>query len=96
MAAQSTPLRTKDTFADDDSLCTPNLIPISSLKQSQSIDRDLCTPSKTRRSLIDTPRTPTPFKKALAELEKKSGAVKYLVIIFILIIQNVLFDLASL
>lgn len=26
----------------------------------------------------DTPRTPTPFKKALADLEKKSGPIKNL------------------
>ncbi|XP_046387660.1 chitinase-like protein PB1E7.04c isoform X2 [Ischnura elegans] len=36
-----------------------------------------CTP-KIRRSLVEaTPRTPTPFKNALAEMEKKNGGVRY-------------------
>lgn len=36
------------------------------------------TPSRIARSLLqeETPRTPTPFKKALADLEKKSGPIK--------------------
>lgn len=38
------------------------------------------TPNKVARSLLqeETPRTPTPFKKALADLEKKSGPIKTL------------------
>lgn len=38
------------------------------------------TPNKIARSLLqeETPRTPTPFKKALADLEKKSGPIKTL------------------
>jgi hypothetical protein len=33
-----------------------------------------------RRGFVDpTPRTPTPFKNALAELEKNGGIVKYMV-----------------
>lgn len=38
------------------------------------------TPSSIARSLLqeETPRTPTPFKKALADLEKKSGPIKTL------------------
>ncbi|XP_071453304.1 myb-related protein A-like [Hetaerina americana] len=36
-----------------------------------------CTP-KIHRSLVEaTPRTPTPFKNALAEMEKKNGGVRY-------------------
>lgn len=33
------------------------------------------TPSKRMFLNGDTPRTPTPFKKALADLEKKSGPI---------------------
>lgn len=38
------------------------------------------TPNKIARCLLqdETPRTPTPFKKALADLEKKSGPIKVL------------------
>lgn len=37
------------------------------------------TPNKCRSLLMDdTPRTPTPFKKALADLEKRSGPIKRL------------------
>jgi hypothetical protein len=45
---------------------------------NRNSDSDHSTPSKARRSLADpTPRTPTPFKNALAELEKNGGIVKY-------------------
>ncbi|XP_068082583.1 myb-related protein A isoform X2 [Anabrus simplex] len=72
--AQSTPLQGVENSPG--SLCTPNPIMMMPLRGSQS--RDFCTPTKVRRSVLDTPRTPTPFKDALAELEKKSGAVKYM------------------
>jgi hypothetical protein len=45
---------------------------------NRNSDSDHSTPSKARRCLADpTPRTPTPFKNALAELEKNGGIVKY-------------------
>jgi hypothetical protein len=47
---------------------------------NRSCDPEHSTPSKVRRCLADsTPRTPTPFKNALAELEKNGGVVKYMV-----------------
>lgn len=39
---------------------------------------DLKTPNKNNIYSSDVPRTPTPFKRALAEIEKKSGALKSL------------------
>jgi hypothetical protein len=54
--------------------------PVKSHQINRNSDRDHCTPSKARRCLTDsTPRTPTPFKNALAELEKNGGIVKYMV-----------------
>lgn len=59
-------------------LNTPNGLPnTSSLRASNS---EAVTPNKAVRGLLmnETPRTPTPFKKALADLEKKSGPIKNL------------------
>ncbi|KAL1512837.1 hypothetical protein ABEB36_002356 [Hypothenemus hampei] len=39
---------------------------------------EVSTPSKRFLVAGDTPRTPTPFKKALADLEKKSGPIAHL------------------
>lgn len=65
--AQSTPLKSVENSPGP--LCTPNPLPMQPLRQTQN------TPNRLSRS-SETPRTPTPFKKAWAELEKKSGAVK--------------------
>ncbi|GLH11427.1 Myb protein [Gryllus bimaculatus] len=62
--AQSTPL--KNIENSPGLLCTPTPLP---LRQTQN------TPNRVLNA-SNTPRTPTPFKKAWAELEKKSGAVK--------------------
>nr|CAD7403558.1 unnamed protein product [Timema poppensis] len=69
----------EDKFKEDSpaSLCTPNHMLILSEKHSHNrlSEKDHCTPTKMRRSLLDSmPRTPTPFKDALMEF----GAVKYM------------------
>lgn len=66
---QSTPVHDNDDRSNSP-LTTPNPPPMHR-------DNDHTTPTKSRRSL--TPKTPTPFKNALAELEKQSGLVKYTV-----------------
>lgn len=65
---QSTPVHDEDRSSSP--LSTPNPMPLQR-------ENDHTTPTKARRSL--TPKTPTPFKNALAELEKQSGLVKYTV-----------------
>ncbi|XP_065167067.1 myb protein-like isoform X2 [Atheta coriaria] len=86
--ASSTPMRnghsstttpTKNRIrADRDysPLTTPNSFSIR--LDSRPSTSDATTPSKGRMFSHDTPRTPTPFKKALADLEKKSGPIKNL------------------
>ncbi|XP_046999231.1 myb-related protein B isoform X2 [Schistocerca americana] len=75
---QSTPVRGggADDVQQEDSpgpLCTPNPpLPVGLFKKEPS-SKEHCTPSKSRRSLLSTPRTPTPFKDALAECQKKGG-----------------------
>ncbi|KAL0279239.1 UNVERIFIED_CONTAM: hypothetical protein PYX00_000847 [Menopon gallinae] len=64
---QSTPVHDNEDRSNSP-LTTPNPPPMHR-------DNDHTTPTKARRSL--TPKTPTPFKNALAELEKQSGLVKY-------------------
>nr|CAD7257067.1 unnamed protein product [Timema shepardi] len=69
----------EDKFKEESpaSLCTPNHMLILSEKHSHNrlSEKDHCTPTKMRRSLLDSmPRTPTPFKDALMEF----GAVKYM------------------
>nr|CAD7401193.1 unnamed protein product [Timema cristinae] len=69
----------EEKFKEDSpaSLCTPNHMLILSEKHSHNrlSEKDHCTPTKMRRSLLDSmPRTPTPFKDALMEF----GAVKYM------------------
>lgn len=72
----STPVKEDVEKRSDSELVTPDPQPLrQQSKQS--------TP-KSKRSLSTTstpPRTPTPFKHALAEMEKKRGAVKYQVIV---------------
>ncbi|KAF5307183.1 hypothetical protein FQR65_LT00699 [Abscondita terminalis] len=61
-------------------LSTPNGLPNPEKIESRPSTSDVMTPSKFDRSSIfdEIPRTPTPFKKALADLEKKSGPLKNL------------------
>lgn len=55
-------------------LSTPN-----GLSAAIKYSADTMTPSKLNRCFTgDTPRTPTPFKKALEDIEKKSGPLKNL------------------
>ncbi|CAG9813270.1 unnamed protein product [Phaedon cochleariae] len=56
-------------------LSTPHGLSIKN-EASASCSTEVSTPS--RRFNSDTPRTPTPFKKALADLEKKSGPITHL------------------
>lgn len=56
-------------------LSTPNGLSVKS-ELPTSVPDPTVTPNK--RSFMDTPRTPTPFKKALADLEKKSGPIPQL------------------
>ncbi|XP_063238961.1 myb-related protein B isoform X2 [Bacillus rossius redtenbacheri] len=77
--AQSTPYAAgAGRNSPSSALCTPDPLPLSAERQGAARrlgDSDCCTPSKTRRSLLQSaPRTPTPFKDALAEV----GAVKYM------------------
>lgn len=85
ITAQSTPLQQQVEHEKENSsgrLSTPHAFPLQPVKLSQigrNSDHDPSTPNKVRRSFGDpTPRTPTPFKNALAELEKNGGIVKYL------------------
>lgn len=55
-------------------LSTPNGISV----KAEVLTGPTVTPSKRSFQSIDTPRTPTPFKKALADLEKKSGPITHL------------------
>lgn len=58
-------------------LNTPNGI---SLKHDPTIPSEeaITTPNKNDYPSTEGPRTPTPFKKALADLEKKSGPITHL------------------
>lgn len=56
-------------------MSTPNGI---SVKTENALNDPTVTPSKRPFPGVDTPRTPTPFKKALADLEKKSGPISHL------------------
>ncbi|GFG39430.1 hypothetical protein Cfor_08379, partial [Coptotermes formosanus] len=85
VTAQSTPLQHQAEREKENSsgpLSTPNSFPLQPVKLShigRNSDHDQTTPHKVRRSFVDpTPRTPTPFKNALAELEKNGGIVKYM------------------
>lgn len=71
---QSTPVHDEERSTSP--LTTPNPMPLHR-------ESDHTTPTKAMRSL--TPKTPTPFKNALAELEKQSGMVKFTVSIFIIL-----------
>ncbi|XP_021924975.1 myb-related protein A isoform X2 [Zootermopsis nevadensis] len=85
VTAQSTPLQQQAEQEKENSpglLSTPYSFPMQPTKLSlmnRNSDPDHSTPSKARRCLADPmPRTPTPFKNALAELEKNGGIAKYM------------------
>ncbi|GJQ80225.1 putative RNA polymerase II transcription regulator recruiting protein [Trypoxylus dichotomus] len=60
-------------------LSTPNGLSANAKYETIGNGADTITPSKFNRGFTgDTPRTPTPFKKALEDLEKKSGPLKNL------------------
>lgn len=60
-------------------LSTPNGLSANLKYDTIGNCADALTPSKFSRGFTgDTPRTPTPFKKALEDLEKKSGPLKTL------------------
>ncbi|KAJ8957647.1 hypothetical protein NQ318_017539 [Aromia moschata] len=67
-----------DSLVDRDysPLSTPHGLSMKSEEAGSSSTVDIVTtPSKRLFLNSDTPRTPTPFKKALADLEKKSGPI---------------------
>ncbi|CAH1168854.1 unnamed protein product [Phyllotreta striolata] len=77
----STPVKDRTKFERDYSpLNTPRGIPAiaKSSEPIASCSTSDITSTPTKRLPNDTPRTPTPFKKALADLEKKSGPIKNL------------------
>ncbi|CAH1114580.1 unnamed protein product [Psylliodes chrysocephalus] len=76
----STPVKDKSRPDRDYSpLSTPRGLPaIIKLEPIASCSTSDITSTPSKRFPSDTPRTPTPFKKALADLEKKSGAIKNL------------------
>ncbi|XP_063905228.1 myb-related protein B-like isoform X3 [Zophobas morio] len=76
-AQNTTPLKDRSVKPDRDysPLSTPNGLSVKS-ELPTSVPDPTVTPNK--RSFMDTPRTPTPFKKALADLEKKSGPIPQL------------------
>ncbi|KAK9688228.1 C-myb, C-terminal [Popillia japonica] len=60
-------------------LSTPNGLSAHVKYEAMDTDGDIITPSKFNCGFTgDTPRTPTPFKRALEDLEKKSGPLKNL------------------
>lgn len=61
-------------------LNTPNGLTASEKIDTRPSTSEAVTPHKSDRSprCDDAPRTPTPFKKALADMEKKSGPLKNL------------------
>ena len=62
-------------------LVTPTPLPLNLANSSPDSEKNIeLTPIKIRQS-FGTPRTPTPFKKALAEMEKRIG-LKYHVSIY--------------
>ncbi|KAJ8977022.1 hypothetical protein NQ317_013471 [Molorchus minor] len=64
------------TDRDYSPLSTPHGISIKTEEPATSSTSDIITtPSKRLFLNSDMPRTPTPFKKALADLEKKSGPI---------------------
>lgn len=96
VAAQSTPLNGeggRDRDGSPGPLCTPDSLPLhqnARHKQTRSTvdpaelnsDSQSNDSTPSRKSKAMFPRTPTPFKDALAKLEKKNGAVKNLVRFF--------------
>lgn len=78
MKRHATPVR---QYSSPGLLVTPNPLPLQLAKQQKVAEEDFhCTPTKGYKvGSIVTPRTPTPFKNALAEVEKKIGSVNYMV-----------------
>uniref|UniRef100_A0A1Y1NMI0 Uncharacterized protein n=1 Tax=Photinus pyralis TaxID=7054 RepID=A0A1Y1NMI0_PHOPY len=84
----STPVKQHTTPAKVDNggersyspLSTPNGLSHPDKMDSKPSTSDVTTPHKSDRSslLDEIPRTPTPFKKALEDLEKRSGPLKNL------------------
>lgn len=80
----STPVKRHGTpvrqYSSPGLLVTPNPLPLQLAKQQKVAEEDLqCTPTKGYKiGSAVTPRTPTPFKNALAEVEKKIGSVNYM------------------
>lgn len=66
----STPLRASDLAAQ------PQVLPDFVLQDSSDESDTMHTPKPKRRDVEYSPRTPTPFKDALAELEKKGGPIR--------------------
>lgn len=70
-------------------ISTPHFSPFPPVSQSTPVQAHLSIPPhfllssrtpKSRRALLQVmPKTPTPLKNALREIEKKSGALKHLV-----------------
>ncbi|KAL3288413.1 hypothetical protein HHI36_002860 [Cryptolaemus montrouzieri] len=75
----STPLRNRTLKPDRDysPLTTPNGLP-RRLETEASTSEIVTTPSRRMSTYNNTPRTPTPFKKAYADLEKRSGPISNL------------------
>ncbi|EFA07685.2 myb-related protein B isoform X1 [Tribolium castaneum] len=73
----TTPLKDRSLKPDYSPLSTPNGLSVKVEMLSSTTDPTV-TPSKRSFQSMDTPRTPTPFKKALADLEKKSGPITHL------------------
>ncbi|XP_044736788.1 transcriptional activator Myb [Chrysoperla carnea] len=74
----TTPRKDRPTQGIESPLTTPKPLPIVRSHTSTHNTDKISTPSKLKRGITDnTPRTPTPFKRAMAEIERKSGAIKY-------------------
>lgn len=75
----TTPIKNTRPDRDYSPLSTPNGLSATIKYENMGMNSDVITPSKMNRCFTgDTPRTPTPFKKALEDLEKKSGPLKNL------------------
>lgn len=73
---QGTPRKERNREVESSPLTTPKPLPI--VRNSVTHDKEIAgTPKSKRIGESSTPKTPTPFKRAMAELERKSGALKY-------------------
>lgn len=74
-----TPIKTRLRMERDYSpLSTPSGMHNPGKLEPRPSTSDAATPSRSSRLVDETPRTPTPFKKALADIEKRSGPIKTL------------------